>query len=85
MFDGMCDVLLFVGVVLVWIVMVEYDLLSDEGVVYVDKLCVVGNVVMLVCYLGMIYEFFKMGGYVLEVWVVYVDVVVVLKVVFDEV
>ncbi len=50
-----------------WIATAEYDPLVDEGIAYADKLRAAGNRVTLICYAGMIHEFFKMGGFVPEI------------------
>ncbi|MBR8040516.1 alpha/beta hydrolase [Burkholderia cenocepacia] len=83
--DGTRDAPSFAGVAPAWIATAEYDPLSDEGAAYADKLRAAGNAVTLVCYPGMIHEFFKMGGYVPEVRAAHADAVAALKAAFDDV
>lgn len=88
--DDWCFVLLdvggygvdVIGVCFVWIVVVGFDLICDVGIGYVNKLCVVKVLVELKLYEGMIYDFFKIGCFVLVVEDVYCDVVNVLCCVF---
>ncbi|HDR9192676.1 TPA: alpha/beta hydrolase, partial [Burkholderia vietnamiensis] len=73
----------FAGVAPAWIATAEYDPLSDEGAAYAQKLRAAGNTVALVCYPGMIHEFFKMGGYIPEVRVAHADATAALRAAFD--
>lgn len=81
--DGMRDAPSFAGVAPAWITTAEYDPLADEGAAYADKLRAAGNAVTLVCYAGMIHEFFKMGGFVPEVRVAHAAAAAALRAAFD--
>ncbi|WP_035488253.1 alpha/beta hydrolase [Burkholderia multivorans] len=83
--DGRRGAPSFAGVAPAWIATAEYDPLSDEGAAYADKLRAAGNTVTLICYPGMIHEFFKMGGYVPEVKAAHADAVAALRAAFDDV
>lgn len=83
--DGRRGAPSFAGVAPAWIATAEYDPLSDEGAAYADKLRAAGNAVTLVCYPGMVHEFFKMGGYVPEVKAAHADAVAALRAAFDDV
>ncbi|MDE1184346.1 alpha/beta hydrolase [Paraburkholderia sp.] len=80
--DGSDRVPDFAGVAPAWIATAEYDPLSDEGDAYAHKLEAAGNRVTLARYAGMIHEFFKMGGFVLDVMRAHRDAARALRVAF---
>jgi acetyl esterase len=73
----------FHGVAPAWIAVAEFDPLVDEGVAYAEKLRAAGNVVTLVCYEGMIHEFFKFGTFVEEARRAHAQATQALREVFD--